>query len=136
MITRRPVGRAGIAAILGSALAAAALAAPAAVAAHSLNVTYQSRLPLAVSSELADIRMLMERLGIGRTFDVSDPVDVARTLVAMLEPEPYAELKRNVMTAAEELCWERESRRYVELFADSVRAAGSREQERSGSPVP
>ncbi|HET9345032.1 MAG TPA: hypothetical protein VFO05_04950 [Candidatus Limnocylindrales bacterium] len=47
-MTRRPVTRAGVAALFGSALAAAALAAPAAVAAHSLNVTYQSRLPLAV----------------------------------------------------------------------------------------
>ena len=47
-VTHRPVARAGIAALVGSALAAVALAAPAAVAAHSLNVTYQSRLPLAV----------------------------------------------------------------------------------------
>jgi hypothetical protein len=47
-VTRRPAGRAGSLAIVGSALTAAALAAPAAVTAHSLNVTYQSRLPLAV----------------------------------------------------------------------------------------
>ena len=47
-MTRRPATRAGIAGAFGSALAAAALTAPAVVAAHSLNVTYQSRLPLAV----------------------------------------------------------------------------------------
>jgi glycosyltransferase involved in cell wall biosynthesis len=76
-----------------------------------------ARLPLAVSSELADIRVLMQQLGIGRTFDVGDPADVARTLEAMLEPAAYAELRRNVMAAAEELCWEKESRKYVELFA-------------------
>jgi glycosyltransferase involved in cell wall biosynthesis len=76
-----------------------------------------ARLPLAVSSELADIRNLMEQLGIGRVFDVSDPVDVARTLEAMLERETHAELRRNVMAAAEELCWEKESRRYVGMFA-------------------
>ena len=45
---QRPVARAGVAATVASGLVAAALAAPAAVAAHSLNVTYQSRLPLAV----------------------------------------------------------------------------------------
>lgn len=75
-----------------------------------------ARLPLAVSSELADIRALMERHGIGRTFDVSDPADVALTLRAMLEPAVHEQLRANVMTAAEELCWERESRRYVAMF--------------------
>ena len=94
-----------------------------------------ARLPLAVSSELADIRMLMERLGIGRTFDVSDPVDVARTLESMLEPSTYGELKQNVMAAAEELCWERESRRYVKLFADHDDVAGAHVEQRQGTAV-
>ena len=45
---RLTAARAGFAGVVASGLAAAALVAPAAVAAHSLNVTYQSRLPLAV----------------------------------------------------------------------------------------
>jgi hypothetical protein len=85
-----------------------------------------ARLPLAVSSELADIRILMEKLGIGRTFDVTDPVDVARTLDEMLEPETYADLRRNVMAAAEELCWEKESRAYVALFTREAEPARPR----------
>jgi hypothetical protein len=43
-MTHRPAVRAGAAATLGAAL----IAAPAAVSAHALNVTYQSRLPLVV----------------------------------------------------------------------------------------
>jgi hypothetical protein len=47
-VSRRPAARAGIAAAVAVGVAAAALIAPAVVAAHSLNVTYQSRLPLVV----------------------------------------------------------------------------------------
>jgi glycosyltransferase involved in cell wall biosynthesis len=74
-----------------------------------------ARLPVAVS-DLADMRILAERHGVGRVFDVDDPADVARTLEAMLEPAAHAALRERTMAAAEELCWERESRRYVELF--------------------
>jgi hypothetical protein len=47
-VTRPPAFRAGTAATVAVGATAAALLAPAVVAAHSLNVTYQSRLPLAV----------------------------------------------------------------------------------------
>lgn len=82
---------------------------------NKLMEMIMARLPVAVS-DLADIRALVERYELGRFFDVHDVGDIARTLVEMLEPSLYAYLHERVMSAAEVLCWENESQRYLELF--------------------
>ena len=74
-----------------------------------------ARLPIAVS-ELVEMQGLIERYGIGRVFDVRDPVAIARTLEEMLEPDVHEGLRANVMRAAEELCWERESQKYLAVY--------------------
>jgi glycosyltransferase involved in cell wall biosynthesis len=81
-----------------------------------------ARLPIAVS-ELVEMKGLIERYEIGRVLDVHDPAALARTLEEMLEPEVHERLRANVMRAAEELCWERESEKYLAVF-DRLRAAG------------
>jgi glycosyltransferase involved in cell wall biosynthesis len=82
-----------------------------------------ARLPIGVS-ELVELQSLVERYGIGRVFDVRDPAAIARTLEEMLEPEAHEGLRANVMRAAEELCWERESQKYLAVY-DRLRASSA-----------
>ncbi len=74
-----------------------------------------ARLPIAVS-ELVEMRTLIERYDIGRVFDVRDPAAIAATLEAMLEPALHKRLRENVMRAAEELCWEKESQKLLAVY--------------------
>jgi glycosyltransferase involved in cell wall biosynthesis len=74
-----------------------------------------ARLPIAVSN-LVEMRTLVERYDIGRVFDVRDPAGIATTLEAMLEPALHKLLRANVMRAAEELCWERESQKLLAVY--------------------
>ena len=76
-----------------------------------------ARLPIA-AGRLANIASIVAQYEIGEIFDESDPASVARVINAMLEPATYHRLRAAVERAAEELCWERESRTYLELFAD------------------
>ena len=76
-----------------------------------------SRLPVAVS-RLPEIESLVRQYDMGMTFDETDPAGIARTLEAMMKPETLARLKANIGRAARELCWENESRRYVELLEE------------------
>jgi glycosyltransferase involved in cell wall biosynthesis len=82
-----------------------------------------ARLPIAVS-DLADMRILIDRYGLGATFDVADPVDIARVVTEMLVPSRLAELRDAVDLAASDLCWERESQAYVERYAELAQARG------------
>jgi glycosyltransferase involved in cell wall biosynthesis len=71
-----------------------------------------ARLPVAVS-RLGDIVDVINGYEIGQAFDERDLKDVAAVIERMLVPETYKRLKVNVMTAAEEMTWERESAPYV-----------------------
>jgi glycosyltransferase involved in cell wall biosynthesis len=71
-------------------------------------------LPLAVSDQ-PEKRKLVERYGIGATFDESDPQDIARVINQMLaDPVAYQAMRaRCGRVGRQELNWEVVSRRYV-----------------------
>jgi glycosyltransferase involved in cell wall biosynthesis/SAM-dependent methyltransferase len=73
-----------------------------------------ARLPIAVS-RVGDMVDVVSQYDIGAVFDEHDLDNIAGVIQGMLEPETYARLRANVMKAAEELTWERESVRYVGL---------------------
>jgi glycosyltransferase involved in cell wall biosynthesis/2-polyprenyl-3-methyl-5-hydroxy-6-metoxy-1,4-benzoquinol methylase len=73
-----------------------------------------ARLPIAVS-RVGDMVDAINQHGIGAVFDERDLDNVAAVIEQMLEPETYSRLRANVMQTAEELTWEKESVRYVEL---------------------
>jgi glycosyltransferase involved in cell wall biosynthesis len=91
----------------------------------SLNIQYSlpnkllemimARLPIA-TARLIDIVSLIEEYHIGDVFDETSPEDIARVIQAMLAPATYAALKANVINAAKELCWEKESEKYLAIF--------------------
>jgi glycosyltransferase involved in cell wall biosynthesis/2-polyprenyl-3-methyl-5-hydroxy-6-metoxy-1,4-benzoquinol methylase len=78
-----------------------------------------ARLPIAVS-RVGDMVDVINQHGIGAVFDERDLDNVAAVIEQMLEPETYARLRANVMQAAEELTWEKESVRYVELVGSLI----------------
>lgn len=71
-------------------------------------------IPLAVSDH-PEKRALVERYGIGVTFDERDPRDIARAIQSLLaDPVRYAHMRANCLRSArEELNWEMESQKYV-----------------------
>ncbi len=73
-----------------------------------------ARLPVAVS-RLSDIVDVAEEHGFGQSFDERDLADVAAVISRMLDPDINRRLKANVMKAANELTWEKESAPYVAL---------------------
>ncbi len=74
-----------------------------------------ARLPIAVS-DVPDMRSLVERYDIGRVFDENDSTSVAETVSSMLDPTTLHTLKTNADTAAQELNWAVERRRYVSVI--------------------
>lgn len=73
-----------------------------------------ARLPIA-ASQLGDIVDTIAQYGIGASFDEQDLASMAQVIGHMLEPDIHRGLKANVMRAAEEMTWERESLPYVAL---------------------
>ncbi len=74
-----------------------------------------ARLPIA-ASQLGDIVDAIEHYGIGMSFDERDLASMAQVIGGMLDPQVHRGLKANVMRAAEEMTWERESVPYVALI--------------------
>jgi glycosyltransferase involved in cell wall biosynthesis len=81
-----------------------------------------ARLPIAVS-RLGDIVDAVQQYGIGESFDEQDLGDMAAVIDRMLDPETNRRLKANVMTAAEDMTWEKESVAYVALVRALARTA-------------
>lgn len=73
-----------------------------------------ARLPVAVS-QLGDIVDAVRKYDIGAVFDEREPAEIARAVETMLEPDTYARLRANVIRAAEDMTWEKESAAYLEL---------------------
>jgi glycosyltransferase involved in cell wall biosynthesis len=82
-----------------------------------------ARLPIAVS-RLGDIVDAVEKYGIGEVFDETDLNSVAAVIERMLAPAVNRHFKDNVMKAAEELTWEKESVAYVSAIQALVPANG------------
>ena len=89
-----------------------------------------ARLPIAVS-RLGDIVDAVEQYGIGESFDERDLGDMAAVIDRLLDPDTNRRLKANVMRAAEDMTWEKESVAYVALMR--ALAASSRSDTSSPS---
>jgi glycosyltransferase involved in cell wall biosynthesis len=84
-----------------------------------------ARMPIGTLA-FPEVVSLVNKYEIGSVLDEHDSVKNAAIIRQMLEPEVYATLKANVMKAAQILCWENESRPYVELI-DSLMPASQRQ---------
>jgi glycosyltransferase involved in cell wall biosynthesis len=70
-----------------------------------------------VASHLPEIVRFVRGLDIGTTFPVAEPRAIARAIDEVLgDPERAATMRANALHAAEELCWEVESRKLLGLY--------------------
>lgn len=93
-----------------------------------------ARLPIA-ASRLGDVVEAIGHYGIGQSFDESDLADMAAVLDRLLQPDVNRALKDNVMRAAEELTWEKESLPYVALVRSLARDGASAAKPRYARPA-
>ena len=105
--------------------AVAAEADAALVAVHPICLSYNYALPNklfeaiqghvpVVATNLPEISKIVRRFGLGELYDPTDGPGLARSLRKVLEnPEAY---RRGCRVAAEELCWEEESRVLIETY--------------------
>jgi glycosyltransferase involved in cell wall biosynthesis len=70
-----------------------------------------------VASALPETRRLVERYGVGWCVTPGDTVALAETLELALSHRDDPELRKRLALAAEELSWEREQRRLLDLYA-------------------
>jgi len=62
------------------------------------------------------MKAIVDLYGIGEFIDSHDPVTLAAKIDSMLNnPEKLAGYKHNLLRAANELCWEREEMRLLEV---------------------
>lgn len=83
-----------------------------------------ARLPIA-ASRLGDIVDAIEHYGIGASFDEQDIAGMASVITHTLDPQIHPALKANVMRAAKEMTWERESLLYVALIRGLMPVGGA-----------
>lgn len=86
---------------------------------NKLFESIQAGLPI-VASDLPDISDLLLEYGIGETFSLGDPGSMHRALMKALEDPETA--KANVASAAQQLCWEVESVRLLEVYRQTLAA--------------
>jgi glycosyltransferase involved in cell wall biosynthesis len=75
-----------------------------------------ARLPIACS-RLPNIQMIIEQYGIGKSFDETNPLAIARAIKEIVEDrQTLIKYKHSVERAALELCWENEGKKYVRFL--------------------
>ncbi len=81
----------------------------------------QARVPVLVS-DLPEVRALMERYQVGMVCRTSDPGNLGALFTEMtLDEEKRSFWKSNLESAAQELCWEREEARLIEIYTDALK---------------
>src|SRR5262249_55992574 len=70
-------------------------------------------------TDLPEMARLLREHDLGVTFPRVDPVAIAAA-VNGLDPDAIDRYKRNALTAARELCWERESERLVTAYGAAI----------------
>ena len=76
----------------------------------------QSLTPI-IHPNFPEMSRITNQYGIGLTCDTEYPKNIARAIDTMLQDkESYAIMKENLKTAKEELCWEHERERIVEVY--------------------
>jgi glycosyltransferase involved in cell wall biosynthesis len=70
-----------------------------------------------IASDFPEMRALIERHGVGVTFDPSDPDALARAARAVLDdPVALEGMRTRARAAAEHYCWERESEKLLAIY--------------------
>jgi glycogen(starch) synthase len=69
-----------------------------------------------VASDLPEMAHLVRSYDIGVLCRPEDPADIARAIEEALEPSRYALFKANLRRAQEDLNWEKESQKLIELY--------------------
>ena len=87
---------------------------------NKLFETIAAGLPV-VASDLPEIRRIVSGYEIGILCQPEDPRDIARAIEEALSPNRYAAFKANLKRAQEELNWERESQKLVDLYQRLIR---------------
>ena len=73
-----------------------------------------------VGSDFPQIRAVIERYGVGRTFDPRDPYGIASAISEVLwSSGRYDEMRRNAAAAAAELNWETEAKKFLALVEET-----------------
>jgi len=76
----------------------------------------QARVPV-LASKLVEVEKIIRNYEIGELIDSHEPKHIAEKLNFMLDSEDKRrEWKRNLEQAAEELCWENEEKKLIEIF--------------------
>jgi len=76
----------------------------------------QAGIPV-LASDLQEVGPLVRHYGIGETIHSHDPSHIARKMDDMLhDEEKRKEWKKNLASAAEELCWEKEEKKLMEIY--------------------
>jgi len=77
----------------------------------------QARVPV-LSSNLVEIRKVIEEYQIGKVICTHDPEEIARAVDSMLKDKAQYEVwKENLSFAAEELCWESEEEILTQIYS-------------------
>ncbi|MBN1414388.1 MAG: glycosyltransferase [Bacteroidales bacterium] len=80
----------------------------------------QAGVPVLVS-DLPEMASVVQKYDIGRIIKTTDPRELASCFSAMLNnKDDRNRWKENLLTAAEELCWEKEESKLLELFRKAV----------------
>ncbi len=76
-----------------------------------------------LATNLVEIRNIIEKYKVGEVISNSDPLYLSKTMVDFLNNESkLAEYKKNALTAAEELCWEKEKIKFEQVISNVVKA--------------
>ncbi len=76
----------------------------------------QAGIPV-LASDLQEVGPLVHHYGIGETIQSHDPVHIARKIDDMLQDEEKRKKwKKNLTSAAEELCWEKEEKKLMAIY--------------------
>lgn len=79
----------------------------------------QARVPV-LASKLVEVEKIIRNYEIGELIDSHEPKHIAEKLNFMLDSEnKRREWKKNLEKAAEELCWENEERKLIEIFKNA-----------------
>jgi glycosyltransferase involved in cell wall biosynthesis len=77
----------------------------------------QARVPV-LASNLPEIKKVVDDYKIGKLLDSHDPEKLARAVKEMLsDQEQYEKWKENLRFASEELCWEREEEKLIQIYS-------------------
>jgi glycosyltransferase involved in cell wall biosynthesis len=77
----------------------------------------QAGLPIA-SSDFPELRNIVEKYNIGVLFDPDNPKQMAEEIQRYFDsPELQETYKANLKVAKEELCWETEEQKLIDLYA-------------------